>query len=114
MHFYWVRDRVRQKQFHIFWQKGSLSRADYFTKHHPASHHQQVRPFYLHTPESRNDNYFLCVQDDDEITDTDNIDNTDKSVSFAVDAAGEGVLIPGSPIRVTPSSSPATTTLFAS
>jgi hypothetical protein len=103
MRFYWVRDRVRQKQFHIFWQKGSLSRADYFTKHHPAKHHQTVRPFYLHTPESRNDNYFQCLQDDDddEPVATDNLDKA-KSVSFAANATGEGVLIPGPPRNLSP------------
>ena len=48
MRFYWVRDRVRQNQFKIYWQKGAQNRADYFTKHHPASHHRTVRPMYLH------------------------------------------------------------------
>jgi hypothetical protein len=38
--FYWVRDRARQGQFHIFWKKGSLNKADFFTKHHPALHHR--------------------------------------------------------------------------
>jgi hypothetical protein len=66
MRFYGVSHRVRQKQFHIFWQKGSFSRNNYFTKHHPASHHQTVRPFYLHTPNSRTDNYYKCLQDNDE------------------------------------------------
>jgi len=42
MRFYWVRDRVRQGQFHIFWRPGTTNRADYFTKHHPTSHHQAV------------------------------------------------------------------------
>ena len=100
MRFYWVRDRVRQKQFHIFWQKGSLSRADYFTKHHPASHHQTVRPFYLHTDTSHNDNYYQCLFDDTDATPmspTIATNNNFESVSCAVTAAGEGVLIPGSP-----------------
>ena len=98
MRFFWVQDRVRQKHFHIFWQKGSLSRADYFTKHHPASHHQKVRPFYLHTNESHNDNYFKCLADDDEAPILDTVDNKQlSSVSVADDVAGEGVLIPGSP-----------------
>ena len=101
MRFYWVRDRVRQKQFHIFWQKGSLSRADYFTKHHPASHHQTVRPFYLHTDASHNDNYYQCLLDDttDDAPMPPSIAATNnfESDSHAVTAAGEGVLIPGSP-----------------
>jgi hypothetical protein len=47
MRFYWIRDRVAQKQFEVLWRKGSENLADYFTKHHPASHHQKVRSRYL-------------------------------------------------------------------
>jgi hypothetical protein len=65
MRFYWIRDRVRQKQFHIFWKKGSLNKADYFTKHHPASHHQQIRSAYLHSPTAPTKNYFECLGDTD-------------------------------------------------
>jgi len=42
MRFYWVCDRVRQGQFHVYWRKGGVNWGDYFTKHHPASHHQQM------------------------------------------------------------------------
>jgi len=42
MHFYWVCDCMCQGQFHIFWSPGNSNWADYFTKHHPASHHQAV------------------------------------------------------------------------
>jgi hypothetical protein len=42
-----------------------LNKADYFTKHHPASHHQQIRSSYLHLPQDRNKNYFECLQDED-------------------------------------------------
>jgi hypothetical protein len=47
MRFYWLRDRVRQKQFHIHWKKGSSNLGDYVTKHHPTKHHQDVRPTYV-------------------------------------------------------------------
>lgn len=47
MRFYWVRDRVRQGQFLIHWKRGCDNFADYFTKHHPPSHHQAVRSRYL-------------------------------------------------------------------
>ena len=49
MRFYWVRDRVDQKQFHVYWKPGRENDADYFTKHHTAAHHQRMRPRYLHT-----------------------------------------------------------------
>ena len=48
MRFYWVRDRVRQGQFKIYWKPGKDNKGDYFTKHHPTSHHREMRPVYLH------------------------------------------------------------------
>jgi len=60
MHFYWLCDRKRQGQFHIFWRPGATNRADYFSKHHPASHHQAVCPTYLHTPPSAS-NHSACL-----------------------------------------------------
>ena len=49
MRFYWIRDRVRQGQFRVHWKRGNTNLADYFTKHHPPSHHIEVRPTYLQT-----------------------------------------------------------------
>ena len=44
MRFHWVRDRVRQGQFAIYWTPGNKNEAaDYVTKHHPTSHHRQLR-----------------------------------------------------------------------
>ena len=48
MRYYWLRDRVRQKQFKVHWEPGIDNEADYFTKHHPPSHHREKRPTYLH------------------------------------------------------------------
>jgi len=75
MHFYWLRDRKKQGQYHIFWHPGATNQADYFSKHHPASHHQAVCPTYLHSPPSSATNYYACL----------------------VDHPGEGVLIPQVP-----------------
>jgi len=85
MHFYWIRDCIRQGQFQFFWKKGILNKADYFMKHHPPSHHQKVRLAYLHVPSASNQNYFECLQDDD------------PSDSTKILASGEGVLNSGSP-----------------
>jgi hypothetical protein len=64
MRFYWIRDRRRQGQFVIYWRKGSLNKADYFTKHHSDAHHQQVRSSYLLSKENpANKNYFECLED---------------------------------------------------
>jgi hypothetical protein len=49
MRFYWIRDHVRQGQFHIYWGPGQLNLADYFTKHHSASHHCAMCSHYLAT-----------------------------------------------------------------
>jgi hypothetical protein len=62
MRFYWLRDRVRQKHFHVYWKPGRTNRADYFTKHHPASHHQEMRRTYLHEPSPPASNYYACLQ----------------------------------------------------
>ena len=48
MRFYWLRDRVKQNQFHIFWDPGRHNLADYPTKHHSPQHHRQVRPIYTY------------------------------------------------------------------
>ncbi|NNE46316.1 MAG: hypothetical protein HKN37_06620, partial [Rhodothermales bacterium] len=101
MRFYWIRDRVRQKQFHVYWRKGTLNRADYFTKHHPPSHHQDVRSTYLHDPNASR-NYFEILQDDvDEDVEPEPPDGpvpsppADSLSSNAhSDESGEGVLIP--------------------
>ena len=47
MRFFWIQDRVKQGQFEVRWERGSGNHADYYTKHHPPSHHQAVRPTYL-------------------------------------------------------------------
>jgi hypothetical protein len=47
MRFYWLRDRQTLEQFRFFWRAGKLNLADYWTKHHPAMHHKQVRPEFL-------------------------------------------------------------------
>ena len=52
MQFYWLKDRVKQGQFIIHWKPGRDNHADYWTKHHPASHHRRVRPLYLHEANS--------------------------------------------------------------
>jgi hypothetical protein len=48
MHFYWVKDRVKQGQFHVYWDLGYQNLADYFTKHHSPMHHKRMREMYTH------------------------------------------------------------------
>jgi hypothetical protein len=47
MRFHWLRCRDAQGQFRYYWRPGTQNLADYFTKHHPASHHNSVRPTIL-------------------------------------------------------------------
>ena len=53
MNIYWIRDRIRQGQFFLFWDKGTNNKADYFTKHFPPKHHKEIRYTYLHRPSGR-------------------------------------------------------------
>jgi hypothetical protein len=48
MLFYWIKDRVEQKQFNVGWAPGNTNLGDYFTKHHSPAHHKRTRPYYLH------------------------------------------------------------------
>jgi len=41
--FHWLRDRKCQQQFKIYWRPSKLNYADYWTKHHPESHHRNIR-----------------------------------------------------------------------
>ena len=43
MRFHWLRDRKTLLQFCIYWRSGKFNLADYFTKHHPVSHHRSVQ-----------------------------------------------------------------------
>jgi hypothetical protein len=55
MCFYWVKDRVEQKQFIIYWRPGLTNLADYFSKHHSPAHHRKMRSHYLLDQSSTND-----------------------------------------------------------
>jgi hypothetical protein len=90
MRFYWVRDRVKQGQFFIYWKKGSTNKADYFTKHHPPSHHIKMRPTILHSP-SHNRFALLATDDDDDPDDFSAAVNDTEAVLPSV--CCEGVLM---------------------
>jgi hypothetical protein len=47
MRFHWLWCRKAQGQFCYYWRPGTQNLADYFTKHHPATHHKSVRPTIL-------------------------------------------------------------------
>jgi hypothetical protein len=47
MRFHWLRDCECQQQFWIYWQPGKLNDTDYWTKHHPESHHRNMCKEFL-------------------------------------------------------------------
>jgi hypothetical protein len=47
MQWNWLRDKDTLKQLRIYWDKGQNDDANYFTKHHPPSHHLAMRPKYV-------------------------------------------------------------------
>jgi hypothetical protein len=54
MKYYWLQDKVRQKQFYVYWRPGKDNLGEYDTKHHPLQHHQDMRPILLHQANSLN------------------------------------------------------------
>jgi hypothetical protein len=48
MRYHWMTDRVRQKQFDVYWRPCRESLNDYHTKRHSAQHHKDMRGFILH------------------------------------------------------------------
>jgi hypothetical protein len=52
MRYHWLTDRVRQKQFDVYWRPGCENLADYHTKHHSAQHHKYMRHLILHEANS--------------------------------------------------------------
>jgi hypothetical protein len=52
MRYHWLTDRVRQKQFDVYWRPGRENLGDYHTKHHSAQHHKYMRGLILHQANS--------------------------------------------------------------
>jgi hypothetical protein len=51
MRFYWIKDKVKQGQFGVYWGPGYQILADYFTKHNSPAHHKRMREMYIHADE---------------------------------------------------------------
>jgi hypothetical protein len=54
MRYHWLTDRVRQKQFNVYWRPGKDNLGDYHTKHHLAQHHKYMLPLKLNQANSLN------------------------------------------------------------
>jgi hypothetical protein len=47
MCFEWLKEREANEQFCFYWQSGKTNLANHFTKHHPPTHHCNVREEFL-------------------------------------------------------------------
>ena len=46
--FYWLQDRIEQREFRVLWVPGKHNLVDYFTKYHSLATHRQLRPIYIY------------------------------------------------------------------
>jgi hypothetical protein len=63
MRFYWIKDRVKQGQFNVFWGPGYQDLPDYFTKHHSLPHQKNARDLHprRRTANKLERNSRLCI-----------------------------------------------------
>jgi hypothetical protein len=47
MQHYWLKCREAQEQFRFYWRPGGMNLANYWMKHNPALHHQNMRAEFL-------------------------------------------------------------------
>jgi hypothetical protein len=52
MRYHWLTNRVRKKQFDVYWRPGRENLGDYHTKHHSAQHHKDMLHLILHQENS--------------------------------------------------------------
>jgi hypothetical protein len=52
MRYHWLTNRVRKKQFDVYWRPGRENLGDYHTKHQSAQHHKYMRGLILHQENS--------------------------------------------------------------
>jgi hypothetical protein len=46
--FDWVKDRIAQEEYHVYWEPVGENSSDYFIKHHSSAHHRSMRSQYVH------------------------------------------------------------------
>ncbi len=47
MRLWWLKDKMVQNHFKMFWDKGANNWADYFTKHFAPKYHREIRTRYI-------------------------------------------------------------------
>jgi hypothetical protein len=48
MRFYWIKDKIEQDKYLIYWEPGGDDLTDYFTNRHSSAHHNIMRIQYVH------------------------------------------------------------------
>ena len=61
MRFYWIRDRIKQDEFFVYWGPGDGNTADYVSKHHSPTHHKNMRPSFFVNRLICTENVFSCL-----------------------------------------------------
>ena len=46
----WMKDRVEQEQFYVYWEPAETNLGDHPTKHHSPTHHRLTRPIHTYDP----------------------------------------------------------------
>ena len=50
MKYHWMKQKIIDKIFSVYWDRGVNNNGDYFTKHHPPTHHKVTRPTFVRDP----------------------------------------------------------------
>ena len=45
--YWWMKDKIKQVEYHLYWKCWRENWADYFTKHYPPLKHKMMRKKYL-------------------------------------------------------------------
>jgi hypothetical protein len=94
MWFHWLRCPNAQGQFRYYWRPGTQNLADYFTKHHPATHRKSVCPTILtsaNNPEYRK--LFQNTGDSAKLEGTNNYERKENFQKLPKIAESEGTKI---------------------
>ena len=52
MRLFWIAYQADHQNFKVLWAPVQVNLGDYSTKHHSEADHRNIRPFYLHAPQS--------------------------------------------------------------
>lgn len=62
MRFWWLKDRINQKQFWPHWKPGKENLADYTTKFNILAHHKRMQPLQLYIKDKSPSTLKGCIE----------------------------------------------------